>query len=94
MFVFSWEGLILGVDLCDFYKLGASLPAALAGAFFPEKKPVLFFIYAKPCFFYDFFGMGLEKKASRLVQKMEKLRKRFWGDSFYDAKAKKWKTEN
>ena len=51
MFVFSWEGLILGVDLCDFYKLGASLPASLAGAFFPEKKPVLFFIYAKPRFF-------------------------------------------
>jgi elongation factor 2 len=25
---------------------------------------------------------------------MEKLRKRFWGDSFYDAKAKKWKIEN
>ena len=29
-------------------KLGASLPAFLAGAFFFEKKPVLFFIYAKP----------------------------------------------
>lgn len=25
---------------------------------------------------------------------MDKLRKRFWGDSFFDAKAKKWKVEN
>ena len=31
-----------------YYKLGASLPASLAGAFFPEKKPVLIFMYAKP----------------------------------------------
>ena len=44
MLVFSWEGLVLGVDLCDFYKLGASLPASLAGAFFSEKKPDLIFM--------------------------------------------------
>ena len=50
MFAFSWEGLALGVDLCDFYKLGASLPASLAGACFPEKKPVLFYICKTCCF--------------------------------------------
>ena len=47
MFGFSWEGLVLGPDLSDFYKLGASLPASLAGEFFPRKRRS-FFIYAKP----------------------------------------------
>jgi len=25
---------------------------------------------------------------------MEKLRKKFWGENYYDAKAKKWKKDN
>ena len=48
MFVFSWEGLALGVDLSDFYKLGASLPASLAGTFFPEKNSHFFYIRRPP----------------------------------------------
>ena len=40
---------------------------------FPEKKLVLFVIYVTPCF-YDFGGKVLEKKASRLLPKNEKLR--------------------
>ena len=53
--------------MSDFYKLGASLPASLAGAFFSEKNPVLMFMYAKPCFCVTFLE-------SRLLQKNEKLR--------------------
>ena len=34
MFVFSWEGFVLGVVLSVVLKLGASLPASLAGVFF------------------------------------------------------------
>jgi len=31
--------------------------------------------------------------AKKFGTELEKLRKRFWGDNYYDAKGKKWKTE-
>ena len=58
MYVFLGNAL---PDMSDFYKLGASLPASLAGVFFPEKNPVLFYV-CKTLFVLCFsFGEGLEK---------------------------------
>ena len=45
-------------DMSDFCKLGASLPASLAGAFFPEKNLVLIFMYAKLVFVCVYFWRG------------------------------------
>lgn len=45
----------------------------------------------------DCWGFTLTKFARIYAKKFnteaDKLRKRLWGDSFYDAKAKKWKVE-
>ena len=44
-------------DMSDFYKLGASLPASLAGAFFFREKPGPYFYVCKTSFLCDFFGV-------------------------------------
>ena len=58
-------------DMSDFYKLGASLPASLAGAFFSEKNPVLIFMYAKPCFCVTCLERALKKKLRVYSNKMK-----------------------
>jgi len=46
----------------------------------------------------DCYGFTLTKFARiyhiKFNTEMAKLRKRFWGDSYFDAKAKKWKSGN